>query len=280
MSGASSSDAKRTVLVTGSSGHVGRTVVHGLRAAGHAVHGLDRQPHGELAQETIGDIAEAGVWDAAFTHDAGAKIDTLIHLAAHPYHASDFLADLLEPNVVGMYQAFEAAARHGVSRMVFASTVQVVSGRGGSGGEALPISTELHRPTNMYAVTKCMAELMGRFYAGKRIGSVMAARIGWFVRDRGDRDAIVARPVEQRAMFVSHRDLSRFFVATVQAEHTGYGSYWCMSADGVSEVDAETASAGRFDLEAGRRDLHYWPQDKFPAGIDGSVSSPKAEVLT
>ncbi|MEM7577103.1 MAG: NAD(P)-dependent oxidoreductase [Planctomycetota bacterium] len=279
MSDSASSQAKRTVLVTGSSGCVGRVVVHGLREAGHTVHGLDRVPHGDIACETLGDIAEADTWERAFAQADGNPIDTLVHLAAHPFADGNFLEDLLAPNVIGLFRALESAAGHGVSRVVLASTLQVASGitmPSPDDGASPRVSPEAQSPTNAYAVTKCMAEHFGRIFARKRLCSVIAARIGWFMRRPEHQTLIEGHPRGQE-VYVSHRDLSRFFVAAVEAEHAGFGCYWCMSAG--TAVDSESLVDGSpYDFEPGRVALGFEPIDRLPDGSDWPLLEPVSEL--
>eukprot|EP01051_Picozoa_sp_SAG22_P011509 SAG22_NODE_1114_length_5527_cov_206.317797_4_plen_158_part_00 len=61
-------------------------------------------------------------------------IDVVVHLAAYPgagpgYELGDTLTEtLLQLNIVGAYNAFEAAKRAGCSRLVFASSIGAVDG--------------------------------------------------------------------------------------------------------------------------------------------------------
>ena len=66
-------------------------------------------------------------------------IDAVVHLAAYPgagpgYELGDTLTEtLLQLNIVGAYNAFEAAKRAGCSRLVFASSIGAVDGYRDSG---------------------------------------------------------------------------------------------------------------------------------------------------
>ncbi|MEM1446422.1 MAG: NAD(P)-dependent oxidoreductase [Planctomycetota bacterium] len=258
------------MLVTGSSGAVGRVVIEALRRAGHTVDGLDRRPHGALPRETLGDIAEADTWERAFARKVGEPpIDTLVHLAAYPFRDGQFLEDLLGPNVVGMYRAFASAAAHGVGRVIFASTVQTVSGYAGD----RPTPTDVHGPTNFYAATKCFAEDVGRVFALEQIESVIAARLGWFLRTPEEAENLRGRE-HLHGLYVSHADLARFFLAAVDAEHRGFAAYWCMSAGAPAASPEAPLPPSPYDLAPGRAELGYEPQDRFPHGLDWSFLPP------
>jgi uronate dehydrogenase len=112
---------KQRVMVTGSEGGVGRAVCKHLSNEGHTVYRFDRFAQSDLENAIVGDIANRDqVLEA--THD----MDAIIHLAATPDEA-DFLEELIEPNVRGLYNVCDAARENGVARLVLASSVQVVS---------------------------------------------------------------------------------------------------------------------------------------------------------
>src|SRR5262249_31367696 len=108
------------VLVTGSTGRVGRAVVRELQSRGCPVRGFDRVATPGLPDCVVGDLTDV---DAPRRAPAGAG--TVIHLAATPDDA-DFLSELVPNNVVGVYHVFEAARAAGVRRLVVASSGQVV----------------------------------------------------------------------------------------------------------------------------------------------------------
>ena len=89
---------KKTVLVTGASGALGRVAVKGLRAAGYQVFGLDLNPCPACHRQFVGDFL-----DESLCLRACEGVDVLIHLGAVPDDAP-FLTDLMPANVGGLYQ--------------------------------------------------------------------------------------------------------------------------------------------------------------------------------
>ncbi|HYV37996.1 MAG TPA: NAD(P)-dependent oxidoreductase, partial [Gemmataceae bacterium] len=108
------------ILVTGSSGRIGTAVVRELTARKHNLRGFDRVPTPGLADCVVGDIL-----DPAACRKAMAGVSTLIHLAATPDDVADPVKELFGPNIIGVYNVFEAAREAGVRRMIVASSGQV-----------------------------------------------------------------------------------------------------------------------------------------------------------
>src|SRR6202030_443151 len=107
----------------------------------------------------VGDIPDPGACRRALT---GAQI--LIHLAATPDDVDNPVKDLFTPNIVGVYQVFEAAWAAGVKRMIVASSGQVVWGQRTTG--PLPIGSDVQpTPRGWYAATKMFLEAAARAYA-------------------------------------------------------------------------------------------------------------------
>ena len=105
------------VLVTGSTGGVGKWVCRELAARGHRVRGFDIRPSEDPKDTVVGSLVVAADIDAAM-----AGMDTLIHLAATPDEA-DFMTKLLPNNIIGLYNVVESARRAGITRMILASSV-------------------------------------------------------------------------------------------------------------------------------------------------------------
>ena len=72
-------------------------------------------------------------------------VDTVVHLAADPRPNGDFHTSLLPSNVVGVYNAFEAALQAGCKRVLFASSVHAMLGYKIDWGEAAPARPQTTR---------------------------------------------------------------------------------------------------------------------------------------
>jgi UDP-glucuronate 4-epimerase len=162
------------ILLTGAAGFIGSSLAERLLARGDQVVGLDNfdpfypratkqrnlepltaQP-GFAFQE--GDITDPAHLDAAVR--AAGSCDTVVHLAA----LAGVRPSIAEParyshvNIMGTTQILEACRRHGIKRLVFASSSSVYGS-----DSAVPFreSDPCQRPMSPYASTKRAGELLG-----------------------------------------------------------------------------------------------------------------------
>jgi nucleoside-diphosphate-sugar epimerase len=150
------------VVVTGSSGRIGRYVVQELVAAGHNVLGADIAPLPNSPARTLRvDLTDAGEIYQAL---AGHKAEAVIHLGAWPDAGIVPAARTYGDNVRGAYNLFQACADLGIRRIVYASSAQVY-GFAGAPPLYAPVD-EAHpmRPINPYALAKCAAEQAADYF--------------------------------------------------------------------------------------------------------------------
>jgi UDP-glucose 4-epimerase len=141
--------AVKTVLVTGSSGQVGRAASAALEAAGWTVRPFDVDTGGDLRDE-------------AAVLDAVAGCDVIVHAGAIPHDTRGTPADIVATNVLGTWHVLQAAEAHGAARVIYFSSVQVFGCSEGEGLPAyLPID-DLHplRAARPYGMSKRLAEVM------------------------------------------------------------------------------------------------------------------------
>ena len=124
------------VLVTGAAGFIGSHIAETMRAAGHEVRGLDSltpavhngRPNvvpDDLVDVVPGDLVIGDVRDPAAVDEALAGMDAVCHQAALVGLGVD-LSDLpayADVNVTGTAVLLEAMGRHGITRLVFASSM-------------------------------------------------------------------------------------------------------------------------------------------------------------
>jgi dTDP-L-rhamnose 4-epimerase len=122
------------VLVTGAAGFIGSHITETMRAAGHEVRGLDSLTpavHNGRPDYVSGELIVGDVRDPSVVDEALAGMDAVCHQAAMVGLGVD-LSDLpgyADVNVTGTAVLLEAMGRHGIPRLVFASSM-VVYGEG------------------------------------------------------------------------------------------------------------------------------------------------------
>lgn len=149
------------ILVTGANGFVGRGLCRELLDRKAAVTAAVRNIgdfhdfEGPLFQQiTVGEIDQGTAWDEALM-----GVDTIFHLAARVHVMRESGADALRAyrrvNVEGTERLARAAAKAGVKRLVFLSSIKV----NGEATSSKPYTAEdLPHPQNAYAISKWEAE--------------------------------------------------------------------------------------------------------------------------
>ena len=142
------------VLVTGAAGFVGRTACEFLTSQGHAVTAAVRAPTRlPVPSVVIGDIGPQTGWEAAL-----ADCDAVVHLAAHVHvlHAGTAqTADFHRVNTQGSERLAVQAARAGVRRMIYLSSVKV---NGEASGARALTESDAPAPVDDYGISKAQAE--------------------------------------------------------------------------------------------------------------------------
>ena len=143
--------ANRHFLVTGGAGFIGTHLCRALRAAGARVTAIDS-----------GKYAHAGADVVRFTLGTDpiaslplGDVDGVFHLAAEKHNQSLATPDaLFRANIDGTYQLFAAAARAGVKKVVFSSSLYAYGRlRGAPMDEG-----DVPAPATLYGITKLAGE--------------------------------------------------------------------------------------------------------------------------
>jgi NAD+ dependent glucose-6-phosphate dehydrogenase len=262
--------ARQRVVVTGANGLIGRLAIDSWRKSGrYEVVGLARQPgpHADV-------VADIGDLEALVTAFTGA--DAIVHLAATSAVGSEWDA-VLESNLIGTYNVFEAARRAGVPRVVFSSSNHAI---GTYETENAPALYELDdprvwdhtaeiRPDSLYGVSKVYGEAMARYYVDHHGLKASCLRIGgvrspddpshpdnlWKPEFDRDEEKLALRR-RARAVWLSERDCVQLLERCLETDHD-----WVL-AYGISDNPRKF-----WDIEHAREVLGYAPQDSAPEVI-------------
>src|SRR6185436_6643761 len=112
---------RQRLLITGPGGRVGTHIVPLLRHH-FALRLFDAK---QLKAEADDEVIQGDIRDFDVLKKACAGVAAMLHLAAFP-DEDDFYSKLLPMNLLGGYNAFEAARQEGVPKILFASTGQTI----------------------------------------------------------------------------------------------------------------------------------------------------------
>jgi uronate dehydrogenase len=226
----------RTIMLTGGNGNMGRCIAEGLRAAGYDVRSTSRTPNEQLG------VTRLDVKDSEACVEAMRGVDTVIHMGYYMFY-DKFLEEQIPNNIAGVWNIYSAAAKNGVRRVIFGSSNHAT---GFNKRGSAPEGENLYRPDNPYGLTKCFAELCGRYFSDRCGISVINVRIGSFSRD--------GLPYSKRRCrtWLSYRDCQQLFQKCVEADD----SIRFLTVYGMSGNDGCD-----FDIASLKEKIGYEPQD-------------------
>ncbi|HME95559.1 MAG TPA: NAD(P)-dependent oxidoreductase [Methylomirabilota bacterium] len=182
----------KTVLVTGAAGDIGTHLSREL-AGRYALRLSDRRPLKPPRGQTF---VRADISKMADALRITRGVDAIVHLGG--YSVEGPWPAILQANIVGGYNVFEAARRNRVKRIVFPTSNHAV-------GYYRRDQTIDHRvyikPDSRYGVSKVFGEALGSLYADKYGMECFMIRIG----------NVNPRPIDKRrlSIWLSPRDLAQ-----------------------------------------------------------------------
>lgn len=136
---------------------------------------------------------------------------------------------ILGPNIVGAYNIWESAHRHGLRRVVYASSIHAV----GMHKRQAFIGTDIpHRPDTFYGLAKCFAEDLASLYWDKRGLEAVCLRI-----------LSCAQVTNVRALgtWLSYDDLVQLVTRAIDTPTTGFSVVYGVSDNDRCPVDNSNA---------------------------------------
>jgi uronate dehydrogenase len=240
---------RHCVLLTGADGNLGRVLRLGLRGVWPVLRLSHRRPFGDPAvgeEIVLANLEIYGQVDAAM-----GGVEAVIHMGGMADEASWEVIE--KSNILGTYNVFEAARRHGVKRFVYASSNHII---GHYRRERILTGAEPPRPDSLYAVSKVFGEALGRMYADKYGLSVVSLRIG----------TCCESPLNRRTLstWLSFRDLVQLVRICVEAPAVHYETVWGVSGN----------TRGWWDNRAAER-LGYRPGDNAEDYVEQAIEAER-----
>lgn len=220
------------VLLTGSSGWLGRFLAPMLRGEGHMVVGLDVAPGGET--QVVGSVEDRAL---VYRLVAERRIQAVIH--AGGLHKPDVarypMQSFIDVNVSGTLNLIEAAVSFGVDRFVFTSTTSLMISeaiRAERADAAVWLTEESGplEPRNIYGATKLAAENLCRLAHLEHKLACIVLRTARFFPEEDDTHRDLSGPNTKANEFLNRRltveDAARaHLIALEKASVIGFGTY-------------------------------------------------------
>lgn len=244
------------LLITGAGGALGTMLRPRL---GHVAKSLrvtarrDIPLNGDHEELMIGDLG-----DAAFVDRLVAGCDGVLHLGGVAVEQP--FAPILQGNIIGMYNLYDAAQKAGQPRILFASSNHTIGFH--------PVTERLNatsvpRPDGLYGVSKVFGEALATMYFDKLGQETAIVRIG----------SCYAQPKDHRMLstWLSPDDFLSLITRVFAVETLG-----CPIIYGASDNDTTWWDNSQV------ADLGWEPKDnaeRFRAGLDATVEKPAPDEI-
>jgi len=243
--------AHTKILLTGAAGGLGQALRTRLKANCDVLRLSDRADVGAAGDGE--EVVLADLADAQAVNTMVQGVNAIIHLGGVSVEGA--FAPILQANILGVYNLYEAARLHGVKRVVFASSNHVT----GFYRQSDTIdATHPARPDSLYGVSKAFGEDLSRFYFDRYGIETACVRIGSSFPEPRDRRML--------ATWMSFDDLHRLITACLTTPVLGHSIIFGMSDNAVTWWDNRCA-----------RHVGYVPQDSsdvFRDAVYARTSAP------
>jgi len=215
----------KTILLTGAAGIVGGFLRDQFRDR-YALRLSDIKPIEQLHENES--YVAADLTDPDAVLEAAQGVDGIIHLGGYSFEGT--WEQILDANIIGCRNVYEAARLADAKRVVFASSNHAM---GFYRRDQKIDDNVTARPDSRYGVSKVFGEAMGALYADKYGLGVMAIRIGF----------VDARPIDVRrlAIWISPRDLAQLVAIGLEHPDLKYEIVYGMSDNARAWWDNSSA---------------------------------------
>ena len=205
------------LLLTGAAGGLGKVLRERLVPYAAVLRVSDIASLGE-AQGAHEEVVPCNLGDKAAVDALVAGCDAIVHLGGVSVERP--FEEILEANIKGVYNIYEAARRHGARRVVFASSNHVI------GFYRQDEQLDAHakrRPDGYYGLSKSFGEDVAQFYFDRYGIETVSIRIG----------SSFPEPLNRRMMstWLSYDDLVQLIEKSLFTPQVGHTVVYGMSAN-------------------------------------------------
>jgi uronate dehydrogenase len=233
------------LLLTGAAGGLGRQLRPRLKRLCSTLRVSDIA---ELGSAAAGEeVRPVRLEDAHAVHELLDGVSAVVHLGGVSTEQS--WQPIIEANVMGVVHLYEAARKHGVKRIVFASSNHVT---GFYRQDEVISPRDPVRPDGFYGLSKAWGENVSRFYFDRHGIESACLRIGSSFPEPKDRRML--------ATWLSYDDLDRLVTACLTTPVLGHTIVYGMSDNTTTWWD-----------NTGARHIGFRPQDsseRFRAALE------------
>ena len=226
----------RRLLLTGAAGHLGREMRPRLKSLCEVLRVSDLldslAPAADGEERMVCDLADRAAVLALLD-----GVDAVVHLGG--VSSEQDWESILAANIEGMVHLYEAARRHGVKRIVYASSNHVT---GFYRQDEVVSPRDPVRPDGFYGLSKAFGENLAQLYHDRHGMETVSVRIGSAFAEPRDRRML--------ASWMSFDDTERLFTAALTAPVVGHSIVYGMSDNPLAWWDNTPA-----------RHIGYRPQD-------------------
>jgi len=197
----------KNILITGAGGALGSVLRETLKPYADTLKLNDRQSLGGVLENEEHFICDLADRDAVF--EMMKDVDMVVHMGGAP--RENTFQVILDSNIVGSYNIYEAARQSGVKRVIYASSVHAI----GFYECTRTIDADVpQRPDSLYGVSKTFVENLSRYYFDKFGIESVCMRIG----------SCFPKPIDRRmlATWLSYDDFSHLVAQSLMTSSVGH----------------------------------------------------------
>jgi nucleoside-diphosphate-sugar epimerase len=248
------------IVVTGSSGLLGRQVASACVTAGHDVLGIDAVAPAEANWAHI----SADLTDLGLTLQLIRECDAVVHIAAIPRPLGKAPAEVFKTNMAMAYNVVEAAALSKARRFIYASSFSVLGypfAENFVDPAYLPID-ENHPigAQDAYGLSKWLGEEIVEAAVRRRTFSAVSLRMPWIQTPESFFDAVgprrnLAESARDLWSYLDARDAADAFIKALAWQGEGHLRTFLSAADTYSEEATDALVKRAFPASPLKRPL-------------------------